>query len=358
MKIALVYDRVNKWGGAERVLLALHELFPEAPIYTSVYSPNDAKWADVFSKVIPSFLQNILLAKNNHEKIPFLMPIAFESFDFSNYDLVISVTSEAAKGIITKPTTKHICYCLTPTRYLWSGHKDYLDTSFKRTVTRPLVSYLRKWDNIAANRPDMIIAISTEVKTRINKYYNRDSEIIFPPSSFTLSTDYELPFTDYYLLVSRLVQYKKVDIAIKTFNKLKKPLVVVGSGNQANKLKKIAKNNITFVGNVPDEELSSYYANSKALIMPQHEDFGLVAVEAQLHGTPVIAYGKGGSVDTVKNGQTGILFKHQTVQSLSKAINEFEKMNWNQDTIKNNAERFSKERFKKEFMGIINKINK
>src|SRR3972149_11459823 len=146
MKVALVYERMNKWGGAERVLLVLHELYPAAALYTSVYSPYNAKWAKVFPKIIPSFLQKIPFLKDNHELVPFLMPLAFESFDFSEYDLVISLTSEAAKGIITKPETVHICYCLTPTRYLWSGYDNYFNNSFLRVVTKPIVDYLRRWD--------------------------------------------------------------------------------------------------------------------------------------------------------------------------------------------------------------------
>src|SRR3989344_4536638 len=158
MKVALVYDRVNKWGGAERVLLALHELFPDAPLYTSVYSSESAKWASVFPKIHTSFIQTIPFAKTNHEYFPILMPKAFESFNFYNYDLVISVTSEAAKGILTSPYTKHICYCLTPTRYLWSGYDEYFPTQFKRTVGSPAIKYLRSWDRVAAHRPDIMIA--------------------------------------------------------------------------------------------------------------------------------------------------------------------------------------------------------
>src|ERR1035437_3756793 len=179
MKVALVYDRVNKWGGAERVLLALHKIFPEAPLFTSVYNAESAAWAKVFD-VRTSFLQNFPKAKTAHELYAVLMPLAFESFNFDNFDLVISVTSEAAKGIITKPSTLHICYCLTPTRYLWSGYNDYFKSSIFKLISKPLVSYLRFWDKIAAKRPDEYIAISIEVKNRIKKYYKRDSEVVYP----------------------------------------------------------------------------------------------------------------------------------------------------------------------------------
>lgn len=181
MKVAIVYDRVNKWGGAERVLLVLHEMFPDAPLYTSVYDEKRAPWTKVFPQVYSSFLQKIPFAKGNHEFLAPLMPIAFEQFDFGKYDLVISVTSESAKGIITRPGTFHLCYCLTPTRYLWSGYEEYFKNPILRFISKPVISYLKSWDKIAASRPDKIIAISTEVQKRIKKYYGRESEIIYPP---------------------------------------------------------------------------------------------------------------------------------------------------------------------------------
>src|SRR5579872_110897 len=180
MKVALVYDRVNKWGGAERILLALNKLFPDAPLYTSVYNPKTAIWANTFV-VKPSFLQRFPFALSAHERYPLFMPLAFESFDFRGYDLVISVTSEAAKGIITGTKTKHICYCLTPTRYLWSGYNDYFKNRLFKFLTRPLVSYLRIWDVIAAKRPDGFFAISEEVRARVKKYYGQDATVIHPP---------------------------------------------------------------------------------------------------------------------------------------------------------------------------------
>ena len=183
MKVAIVYDRVNKWGGAERVLLALHEMFPDAPLYTSVYDSKKAPWARVFPKIYTSFLQYLPFAKSNHELLAPLMPLVFESFNFDNYDLVISVTSEAAKGIKTNSGTLHVCYCLTPTRYLWSHYEDYFKNPVFKLVTKPIINYLKNWDKKAAQRPDVMIAISTEVKNRIKKYYGRDSEIIFPPTN-------------------------------------------------------------------------------------------------------------------------------------------------------------------------------
>lgn len=357
IKVAIIYDRVNKWGGAERVLLALNKIFPKAPLYTSVYDVKRAPWAKVFPKVITSFLQNIPFAKSNHEFFAPLMPIVFESFDLSDFDLVITVTSEAAKGIKTGPNTFHLCYCLTPTRYLWSGYGDYFKGSSFKGVTKPIVSILRWWDKKAANRPDKIIAISGEVQKRIKKYYRRDSEIIFPPSGKFEARNYKLETkskfkiqdTKYYLLVSRLdYGYKKVDLAIKTFNKLGYPLIIVGTGREECKLKKLAGENIKFLGRVNEKELVNYYENAKALIMPQEEDFGIVAVEAQSYGVPVIAFKNGGARDTVINGKTGILFDAQTVNSLMQAVKKFAKMRFSERILKANAKRFSEKVFKRQ----------
>ncbi len=354
MKVALVYDRVNKWGGAERVLLALHELYPAATLYTSVYSARNAKWARVFPKIVPSFLQKIPFLKDNHELIPFLMPLAFESFDFSDYDLVISVTSEAAKGIITKVGTVHVCYCLTPTRYLWSGYNEYFKNSFLRIVAKPIVNYLRRWDGLAAQRPDEIIVISKEVEGRIKRYYSRDSRVVFPPVDIKASS--EKKKGNFFLVVSRLVSYKKVDLVIEAFNELGLPLVIVGTGKEEERLKRIAKDNVKFVGFVSEEELVDFYQRARALVFPQEEDFGLTAVEAQSFGTPVIAYKAGGVMDTVIDGITGIFFEEQNKKSLMLAIKRFDKMKFKSKVLKENVKRFSKNKFKKSFFAIVKNL--
>jgi len=353
MKVALVYDRVNKWGGAERVLLMFHEMFPDAPLYTSVYNPKSAKWASVFPKVYTSFLQKLPLARIHHEWFAVFMPLAFESFDFSGYDLVISVTSEFAKSIITKPETKHICYCLTPTRYLWSGYDEYFEKPWLRYFARPVVGYLRKIDKIAGQRPDEMVAISTEVQKRIKKYYGVDAKIIFPsintfrshrknsllrgPSAASRSLSLDV---NYFLIVSRLVTYKKVDLAVQAFNKNCLPLVIVGVGSEEKRLKKMANKNIKFMGQVTEKELAMYYKNCKALIFPQEEDFGLVAVEALSFGKPVIAYKKGGALDVINEGENGIFFGKQSEASLEKAVKRFAKVKWNNDIIVFTSRRF------------------
>lgn len=360
-KVAIVYDRVNKWGGAERVLLTLHEMFPEAPLYTSVYNPVTAKWAKVFPKVYTSFLQRVPFASTHHEWFAWLMPLAFESFDFRQYDLVISVTSEFAKSIITLPKTRHICYCLTPTRYLWSGYDEYFKMSWLRFIAGPIISYLRKIDKIAAQRPDEMIAISTEVQKRIKKYYKRDSEIIFPPTRLTTNrlqttVDRRLKTVDYFLLVSRLVYYKKVDLAVRAFNKNGLPLVIVGTGSEERKLKALARPNIKFVGFVAERELPEYYKNCMALIFPQEEDFGLVAVEALSFGKPVVAFKAGGALDIVQDGKNGLFFDKQTVESLNNAVKRFAKVKWNNDIIVFTASKFSRARFKKEWLRLTKTI--
>lgn len=380
MRTAIIYDRVNKWGGAEQVLLVLHELFPKAPLFTSVYNKETARWAESFPEIKTSFLQRIPPARTGHEYFAPLMPIAFESLSssegFDEYDLVISVTSEAAKGIITKPETLHICYCLTPTRYLWSGYDQYFKGATFKGLTKPLVGYLRKWDKIAAQRPDHMIAISTAVQERIKKYYNRDSEIIYPPvdiSKFKTQKSNNRPSSakrktsasfqnngqeEYYLIVSRLVTYKKVDLAIKAFNELGKKLIVVGTGKELNDLRALAKPNIDLRGFVGDDELIDLYENAKAFINPQNEDFGITSVEAQAAGVPVIAYRNGGALDTVEEKMTGVFFDHQNKKALIDAVKNFEQRKFGKEYIIKRAEMFSKENFKTDMSVYIDKVLK
>lgn len=355
-KVALVYDRVNKWGGAERVLLALNEMFPEAPLYTSVYSPTGAPWARKFKKIETSYLQKIPGASTNHEYLAAFMPLAFESFNLSRFDLVISVSSEAAKGVLTPNTTRHLSYCLTPTRYLWNGYNSYFKNSLLKKISAPVVSYLKSWDKVAAHRSDLMLGISNETKGRIKKFYERDVDIIFPPVDTKFFSNGTRHREDYYLLVSRLVSYKKIELAIKAFNRLGYPLLIIGTGRLFGKLKKMAKPNIVFLGQVSDQELRRYYQSAKALVFPQREDFGIVPVEAQAAGTPVIAYAKGGALDTVIDGKTGILFEKQTTESLVGSVMSFQKHTFDPKLIKKNAETFSKARFAEGFATILNRL--
>lgn len=362
MKVALVYDRVNKWGGAERVLLALHELWPEAPLYTSVYDQKLAPWADVFD-VRTSFIQRLPLPKNEHENYPFLMGIAFEGLDFSNFDIVISVTSEFAKAIITKPWTLHLCYCLNPTGYIWSGYDSYFSSRSQtfRTLISPLVSYLRAYDLIVAHRPDRYLAISKTVQRRIQKYYDQESEVIYPPVNMPpqqhvleVVSD-TAPDRHFFLIVARLVPNKRVDIAVKAFNDLGLPLKIVGVGVEEARLKSIARPNIEFLGNLTEEKLSSYYERCSAVIVPAEEDFGIVAVEAQSYGKPVIAYGKGGVTETVGDSHTGWYFNTQKPEDLVRTVRRARLGKINPEVCRKNAQRFSKTRFLREFKKIVEK---
>lgn len=338
MNVALVYDRVNKWGGAERVLIALHKIWPDAPLFTAVYDKKKAAWADVF-QVHPSFLQRIPFVKQAHESLPILTPIAFESFTFDDYDVVISVTSAEAKDIITKPGTTHVCYCLTPTRYLWSSYEQYqsqpglgLVSGIAAAALKATAPMLRNWDLVASSRPDYYVAISKRVQKRIETYYHRSVEqVIYPPvdtERFTLRPPLQDP-NAYFLTVSRLVSYKRLDIIIRAFNALGLPLVIIGTGRQAKELRSLAKPNITFVDrHLTDSDLVRYYEGCRAFVFAADEDFGLAAAEAQAMGIPVISYRYSGVAEIVKNGTSGVLFDTQTPESLSEAIREFIGKEW------------------------------
>ncbi|MFA6017333.1 MAG: glycosyltransferase [Patescibacteria group bacterium] len=360
-KIAIVYDWIDKWGGVERVLLDLHKMFPEATFYTSYFDKEKADWAKDL-KIKTSFLQNFPNFIKKSRILSFIFyPFAFESFNFSEYDLVISVTSSFAKSIITQPGTKHICYLLTPTRYLWSHETEYFRNKLVRNLIIGYLEMIKKWDFVAAQRPDKIISISEAVKNRCKKYYKRGSEVVYPGFDFNYwgkiklkvkseKLRVELKIKNYFLIVSRLEPYKKIDLAIKVFNKLKENLVIVGEGSQENKLKQIAGKNITFLSKISDVELGGLYSKAQALIMPQEEDFGLVSLEAQFFGCSVILFKKGGAIETVEDNKTGIFFSSQNMQSLRRAIERFDEIKYNlrknaQNLGLINTKRFSREKF-------------
>ena len=358
MKVALVYDRVNKWGGAERVLLALHDLFPDAPLYTSVYNPKTAPWANVFDVRI-SFLQQFPYASTNHEWYAFLIPLVFESFSFDEYDLVISVTSEAAKGIVTKPGTAHLCYCLTPTRYLWSAYEKYFKNKIFRILTTPVVSYLRAWDKIASQRPDAYIAISKEVQNRIKKYYGRESNVVYPPIMLSQMSNVKCQMSNvkpYFLVVSRFVPYKRIDIAIEACNELGLSLKIIGTGSEEKHLRSLAGSTIEFLGNLTDGELVGYYKDCEALIFPGIEDFGLSMAEAASLGKPIIAYKAGGALEIVQEGKTGAFFYPQTISGLQEVLMRFDRSLYMPDDCKKRAELFTLARFTSQFLPEVKKF--
>lgn len=360
MRIALIHDYLNQYGGAERVLEAFCEIYPDAPVYTLIYDPK--KMRGVFSdrKIRTSFLQKIPFVKSYHRIFPFLMPIAIEQFDLSNYDVVLSDTTSFAKGVITRPETLHICYCHTPTRYAWDDSHKYIEEFGMPRIVKKLVpffmNYIRLWDREAALRVDKFICNSQFVAKRIKKYYNRDAEVICPPvdtKMFCLAKDNNKE--SYFLMVGRLQAYKRFDIAVQAFNKLGRPLKIVGDGPERKKLEKMAKKNIEFLGELYSEDLKRCYQSCRAFILPQEEDFGLIAVEAMACGKPVIAYRGGGALESIKEGETGIFFDEQTPESLMKAVKEFKPKNFNPQKIRKHALKFSKEKFKKKIKEFVEK---
>ncbi len=371
IRIAIVYDWIDSWGGVERVLLHLHELFPKAIFYTSIADLQKASWAKNLS-IQTSFLQTFpdVIKKNRVLSLP-LYPFAFESFDFSSFDVVISVTSSFAKAIITKPQTLHICYLLTPARFLWVDPGVYIKENIKKKIISPYFNYLSSWDHVASQRPDYIIAISDAVRQRCLRYYQRESKVIYPPFDTNYweklpMTNYQFPITNFqfpnskfYLIVSRLEPYKRIDLVIDVFNKKQDlTLLIVGKGREKSNLRRKAHSNIHFIENITDKELKFLYSKAQALLMPQEEDFGYVALEAAYCGCPVIAFKKGGAVETILDGKTGIFFDRQTASSLAGAVARFAKIAYN---LKTNTKKYGREHvmkfdseiFKKTFLDII-----
>lgn len=363
MNLALVYDRINKFGGAEQVLLGLHDLWPKAPLYTAFYSKNHVPWARDF-KVYPSFANSFPLASTHHELYPWLAPFAFESFNFDNFDVVLSVTSAEAKSVITKPDTCHICYCLTPTRYLWSGYETYRTNPFLGPFLSLTMPTLRTWDKISSSRPDYYIAISSLVKKRIENFYEREvSAVIHPP----VNTDMFAPKkeerpsflpSEYFLVVSRLVGYKRIDLLIQAFNKMNVPLVIIGDGRERKKLQSLAGSTIHFITEkLTEERLAQYYRHCTAFVYAAEEDFGIAAAEAQASGKVVIAYAQSGVADIVVK-ETGVLFEQQTVQAIIEAVKVFEQRTFNASLCRSQALQFSRERFQEKISTFIKKVKK
>jgi len=354
IKVAIVHDDLVQWGGAEKVLFEIANLFPDAPIYTSLFDKSNPLIYGKFknSRIITSFLQKIPKWKTFYKLFLPLYGIAFEQFDFSEYDLVISQTTRFAKSVITKPETKHVCLMHTPPRFLWnfSGEK-YL------RLFNPLFNLLRVYDQVSSNRVDEYLAGSKNAQERIKKIYNRDSKVVLPFVDFEYFNKFENFKNDYYLIISRLNKYKKVDIAIKAFNKSGKKLIVVGKGPELQRLRQRSKGNIRFLNFVPDQLLLSLLLGCKGIIITAEEDFGLTSLEAQACGKGVIAYKKGGVLETVLEGKTAVLFNEQSREALVEAIEEFEKSDMKNEDCKKQAEKFSKEVFRKNFLEAVNNLN-
>jgi len=345
-------------AGSERVLVHLYALFPEAPIYTSVYAP--AQMPPVFRQmdIRPSFLQRWPGAKRHWRRYLLLMPLAFESFDLSGYEVVISNSHACAKGVLTRPETCHICYCYTPMRYVWDFYPTYLRSEEIGKAVRqvlPLVlHYLRLWDYCAAQRPDVLVAISRHVQRRIKKHYRREARVIYPPvevSSFWPAEPVERE--DYFLVVSRFVGYKRVDLALEAFNRLRLPLRVVGYGPEERQLRRLAGETVEFLGWQPDETVRDLYRRARALIFPGEEDFGLTPVEAMAAGTPVIAYARGGACETVVEGVTGLFFREQTPEALMEAVERFSQCEFDPSTLHRHALKFDRTVFQEAMQQLV-----
>lgn len=347
MKIAFIYDRVTtEFGGAEHVLTALHEIFPDAPLYTSVYDAQQAYWARSFT-IRTSFLQRVPFAKKFPRLFVALMPLAFEHFDLSDFDIILSVTSAEAKGVLTKPNQLHICYLLTPTRYLWSHYTEYTENHVTGLFRKSIFQYLRWWDKAAALRPDFIIPISHLVAQRCSLYYGRETEaVIYPPVTLPFFESKKKTSESFYLIVSRLVPYKKIDLAITACIKLKRKLVVIGKGPDLQRLKAIAHNSsepglITFLGAVQSQQVEAYYTSCSAFLSPAEEDFGITVLEALSAGKPVVVYKKSGGAEVIEENKTGVFLEEQNLLSLCKAMEKCESITWNSDYIQKSVRKYS-----------------
>lgn len=359
LKVAIVADWLTSRGGAERVVLTLADLFPQADIYTSVFKR--AAFPELAQRsVYTSFLQRMILGRR-HQLWPHLRPQAFEQFNLDAYDIVISSSSAEAKGVLTKPETFHISYCHTPTRYYWSHYHYYLNnpeygifSPLIRSLMPRIIHQLRLWDRVAADRVDAFIANSKNTAARIAKYYEANSTVIHPPVDarrFRIARNPD----DYYLIVGRQTGYKRTDIAIDAFNHLGLPLKVIGTGPALRKWMLGARRNIEFLGHLSDSQVSHYLAHCQALIMPQEEDAGIVPLEAMAAGRPVIAYEVGGAKETVVDGVTGIFFSEQTPSSLIAAMKRFKKMKWKPGAIREHALKYDSSVFRRKIKNFINK---
>lgn len=353
-KVALFYDWLNQWGGAEKVLLDLIKIFPEAPLYTLVYDQKLANWLPQKTKVISSCLNNLPLARSNSPIYTPFYALALEQFNFSSYDIVISTTSTVGHCLLTQPHTMFVCYFHNINRYIYETPSSY-------KIFSPILNLYKKIDKIYSQRPDHILCNSKNVQNKIQTNYRRPADVIYPGIDNTLfKPSKSQDFNDYFLLVSRLVSHKKIELAINACHTTKNKLIIVGTGRNQKKFielkQKLNDPNIQFVGQVSDKKLLDLYQNCSALICPQEEDFGLTPIEAQACGKPVIAYNQGGITETVINEKTGILFEHQTVESLSQAIIKFKKIRLNSEDCTNNAKRFSNQLFMLNFNQKINRL--
>jgi len=368
MRVALIHDFLTQFGGAERTLKVMHEIWPQAPIYTTFCDQKKLGKHFEGAKIYQSALAGWPLIGRFYKAFSFLYPLIFESLNLKDFDVIISSSASFAKGVITKPHQLHICYCYTPPRFLYHypTETSYRNNPVFQVLLAPLDQFLRLWDFWAAQRVDEFVAISETVKERIKKFYKRDSVVIYPPVSIGArcqvlgvsngSTPNPYPLApSYFLVVSRLARYKNIDLAIKACNNLGLSLKVIGVGREENNLKKMAGSTIEFLGEANDEQLADYYQNCQAVIVPtSDEDFGLVPLEANSFGKPVIALRSGGMKEIVIEGKTGIFFENPTIESLLGVLRVWEKgRKWDKEFMKEWAGQFSKERFQRKLREFV-----
>ena len=361
-KIALIHDDFTQLGGAESLFATIASIFPDAPIYTSLANWQKVPKSIEQRRIVTSFIQKIPFAAKFYKTLLPLYPLAFESFDFSKYDLVLSSTTRFAKAIITRPKTTHISYLNSVPRFLWEDKiNDYLP-SLIFFLFKPILNWLKKWDKASAQRVDFYIANSQNVARKIKKIYSRDSQVIYPFANTNFYTiakihNWELKNQNYYLVVTRLVKWKRVDIAISAALSQKLTLFIVGEGPNKSRLQKLASSsqNIKFFGKVTKGQLRQLYRNCQALIVTQEEDFGIAAVEAQSCGKPVITYKSGGTEEIIIEGKTGVFFDYQNKEALKDAIERASRVKWNEAQIRKNALKFSRESFVKSLKDTVRK---
>ncbi len=358
MRVAIVHDWLTGLRGGEKVLELLLELYPEATIATLLHVRGSTSLPIESRPIRTSFIQKLPLVERHYRWYLPLFPRAIESLDLSEFDLVLSSSHCAAKGAIAREGALHICYCHTPMRYVWDRFSDYFGSGWKaRLLYGPAAHFLRRWDRSSARRVDHFIANSRYVASRIREYYGREAEaVIAPPVDtdfYTLAPEGAASAEPFFLIVSALVPYKRLELAVEAFRGRPESLLVVGTGPSEAKLKAFAPGNVRLLGWLADEQLRSLYRRCRAVILPGVEDFGIVPLEALACGSPVVAFGEGGALDTVKDGETGVLFREPTALSLSRAVDRVSALSFNKESLRNWALGFSRERFLTEMREFI-----
>lgn len=356
MRVALVHDYLTQFGGAERVLKVLMDVFPHAPVYTLLHDPRVTRELLDASRIRSSFLERVPFARSRHRFFPLVMPLVVEQFDLSRYDLVISASHSFGKGVLTRPDTLHISYCFTPMRYAWDDSHRYVREfdvpEWLRALIPFALTYVRVWDTHAADRVDRFVAISEFVAQRIRKYYGRSASVLYPPVD--CARFHIVPSSsDRFLIVSRLLPYKRIDLAIEAFNTLKLPLDIVGTGPEEERLRGLAGPTVTIHGFLPDERVQEMYAQCRAFVFPQEEDFGITLLEAAASGRPAVAYAGGGALETVVEGETGVFFREQTSAALAAAVSELLQRKFHPARIRAHALQFDTSRFVAAFTSLV-----